>query len=67
MATEIIHEHDVSANNNNNFSLIFGIIAIVFIVLVALYFFRGALNFGTAQTSPQVNVPDKVNVNVNKK
>lgn len=65
MATEVIHEHHTDAQGNS-YGLIFGIIATVAVILLALYLFRGGFNFGASQTTPEVNVPEQVDVNVNR-
>ncbi len=59
---EVIHEHDASSGSNN-MGLVFGLIFAVALVFFLFYVFgRGFLNGGNMQ--PQVNIPDKINVDV---
>ena len=59
---EVIHEHGTDSGGNS-IATVFGIIlAIALIFFLFYYFGRGFLNSGVTQ--PQINVPDKVDVNV---
>ena len=42
---------------------VLAVVLLIIVVLVLLYLFRGQLGFGGDQTS--INVPDKIDVNVN--
>ncbi len=59
MAT-VIHEH--TRDNGNSSGTIVGVILLI--VLLALFFLYG-LPLIRSYGTPQVNVPDKINVNVN--
>ena len=67
---EVVHEHDTHSADSGANSMIL-LIGILLAVAVLLFFFfgagRGLLNSGTGVTTPQVNIPDKVNVDVNSK
>ena len=59
---EVIHEHGTDSSSNS-MGLIFGIILAIALVFFLFYYFgRGLMNGG--MTQPQVNIPDKVDVNV---
>ncbi|HVT00947.1 MAG TPA: hypothetical protein VHE53_01780 [Patescibacteria group bacterium] len=62
MATEVIHEHVDNANSSNN-SLI-GVILIALIFLFFLYFIGTRVLSGVNNSTPSVQIPDKVDVNV---
>lgn len=73
--TEVIHEH-VAADSGSNTAMTFmiGILMLIVIAAVAFYFLGAGRFFGgfnsTANTGgsvPQVNVPEKIDVNVNSK
>ncbi len=67
---EVIHEHDSgAANNSNGIIMLLGILVMVGIFLFFFYFFgRNIMSgFNTGTTTPQVNIPDKMDVNVNQK
>lgn len=59
MAT-VIHEH--TRDNGNSSGTIIGL---VLIVVLAILFFVYGLPLIRSYGTPQVNVPDKINVNVN--
>lgn len=68
MATEIIHEHEASntSNNNSSLGLIIGIILLVVVVLFFLYIIRSGFLNGIGTNLPSVQVPSKIDVNINK-
>lgn len=67
---EVIHEHDTHRADNTSGSLVL-LIGILLAVAIFLLFFygigRGMLNSGTGVNTPQINVPERVNVDVNNK
>jgi len=58
----VVHHYEES-NGSNGFSMLLAVILLV--VLAVLFIFYG-LPYLSRMTSPQVNVPDKVDVNVNR-
>lgn len=63
--TEVIHEH--TTDSGNSMGVMVGVLlAIVLILFLFFYFgrglFSGAGNTGT--TTPQINVPNKMDINV---
>ncbi len=73
--TEIIHEHAATtdAGSNTAMSFMIGILMLIVVAAIAFYFLGAGRIFGgvtnnvsTNPSTPQVNVPDKVDVNVNK-
>lgn len=62
---EVIREHDVHhSDSGSGISTLVGIILVLAVVLFLFYYFgRGLFTGGT--TTPQINVPDRVNVDVN--
>ncbi len=65
---EVIHEHEsTSDNGGNSMGAMFGILLAVALILFLFYYFgRGLIN-GGGTTTPSVNIPDRVDVNVNRK
>lgn len=61
MATEVIHEHTDSSGSNNS---LIGVILIALIFLFFLYFIGTRFLNTAASSSPSVQIPDKVDVNV---
>ena len=60
---EVIHEHDT--NTGNGMGVIVGVlIAIALIFFLFYYFGRGLIG---SSNQPQINIPDKVNVDINQK
>lgn len=60
------HEHVHDESSGSSMSLIIGILIVL--MLAALFFFVGLPAFRSAAApaqAPQINVPDKVNVDVN--
>lgn len=68
MSTVVNNPAPVTSNDNGSYGAVIGLVLVV--VLVALFLIyglpllRGAYSTG-ASTAPQVNVPGKVDVNVN--
>ncbi len=65
---EVIHEHDAPADNGgNSLGAMLGVLLAVALILFLFYYFgRGLINGGGTTTTPQINVPGKINVDVNK-
>jgi len=62
---EVIHEHETTTNDSGvGMGMIFGIILAVAVVLFLFYYFGRGLLSGGGYTQPQINIPDKVNVNI---
>lgn len=60
-----IEEHHHVGEGSNAFSIIFIAVAL-FALIVFLFFVFGRAFFTTSnQTAPSVNIPDKIDVNVN--
>lgn len=63
---EVIHEH---TDGGNSMGVMIGVLlAVVLILFMFFYFGRGLLGgggVGTGTGTPQINVPDKMDVNVN--
>lgn len=63
--TEVIHDHGTVDSGSNAMGFMLGMILLVILAILAFYYFgAGRLLGGT--TTPQVNVPGKIDVNVNK-
>jgi hypothetical protein len=60
--THVVHED--SGGNSGSWAALIGLALLIVIALLFFYFALPMLNRAT--TTPQVNVPDKVDVNVNK-
>lgn len=59
---EVVHDHGDSSSSS--MGLIFGIILAIALVFFLFYYFgRGFMTGGMSQ--PQINVPDRMDVNVN--
>lgn len=70
---EVIHEHVAADSSNTAMSFMIGILMLIVVAVIAFYFLGAGRIFGgfnsavnTGSSTPQVNVPDKVDVNVNK-
>lgn len=67
---EVIHEH-VAADSSSStaMGIMIGIIMLIVVAAIALYFFGTGRLFGGPSTTstPQINVPKQVDVNVNNK
>ena len=65
MATEVIHEHS-GTGSDNGVGFILGVVLLLAFILLMFYFIgNGAFNsFGLGGGSTNVQVPDKVDVNV---
>jgi hypothetical protein len=63
---EVIHEHD-SDSGSNGIVMLIGILVIVGIFIFFFYFFGRNIMGGFNAGTPQINIPDKVDVNVNQK
>jgi hypothetical protein len=65
---EVIHEHEgTSDNSGSSMDAMVGVLLAVVLILFLFYYFgRGLISEG-GTTTPQVNIPDKVDVNVNRK
>ncbi len=62
MATEVIHEHG-ETTTDSGMGLIIGFILVL--LLTFLFFYYGLPVLRSTNSSPQINVPDKIDVNVN--
>lgn len=60
MAQEVVHTQDSSGNN-----FLLGVILLI--VALALFFYFGVPLIQNATSSPQITVPEQVDVNVNQK
>lgn len=58
---EVIHEREVS--NANNAGFLVGILLLI--AALFLFFYYGAALFRNVDTTPQVTVPEQIDVNVN--
>lgn len=68
--TEVIREHDVhSGSGSNGMALIIGVLLAVILFLFLFYNFGQGLmsGGGTDTATPQINVPERINVDVNQK
>lgn len=63
--TEVIHDHGAANNGNNVMGFMLGVILLVILAFLAFYYFGAGRLLGGYNT-PQVNVPGKIDVNVNK-
>jgi hypothetical protein len=63
MATHVIHEHDHTAEDGGSGAVV-GIVLLVLFVLVLLYFFGSGAFRGFVGGGTNIQIPDKVNVNV---
>lgn len=63
MAEEVVHHVDSESNNSGMGFFLGIIILVVFLVLIIFYGFPYLRNISSGGT--QINVPDKINVNVN--
>ena len=61
--TEVIHEHDHDGGGNNGMGLILGVILLIVLFFIVFYY---GLPYLRSASSPQINVPSKVDVNVHK-
>ena len=61
--TEREHTTVVETGNGGGGGGVLAVVLLIIIVLVLLFIFRGQLGFGTSKTD--INVPDKIDVNVN--
>lgn len=64
MATEVIHEHAAPSSDNAGMGLILGVILVILIVASFMYFVGFGV-FRGGNMTPNVSIPDKINVNVN--
>ena len=65
---EVIHEHDGGSGSGSGVGIMMGVILAVIVVLFLFYYFgRGLINGGPTTGQPQIDIPDRVNVNVNQK
>ncbi len=69
---DVIHEHTTAApaaeSSDSGMGFLMGVILLVVVLFLLFYYGLPALRSGTSQmTTPQVNVPGKVDVNVNHK
>lgn len=66
---EVIHQHDATPANNggNSMGAMLGVLLAVALIFFLFYYFgRGSINGGsTSSTTPQLNVPGKINVDIN--
>jgi uncharacterized membrane protein len=61
--TEREHTTVVETGNGGGGGGVLAVVLLIIIVLVLLFLFRGQLGFGDKSTN--INVPDKIDVNVN--
>ncbi len=61
MATEVIHEH---TGSDNSTGIIVAILMIVVLAFLAFYFLGNGLLQGMSSGGTNVQVPDKIDVNV---
>lgn len=69
---EVIREHDVHSDSGaNGMALLIGVLLAVVLFLFLFYNFGrgliGGTGTGTDTMTPQINVPERVNVDVNQK
>lgn len=63
----VVHEVDhVHHDSGSGLGVILGIILLVVVAFLLFYYGLPALRSGFGNTNPQINVPGKVDVNVNK-
>ena len=62
MATEVIHEHG-EESSNSAVGLIIGLV--VLMIFAFLLFYYGLPALRSASSTPQITVPDKIDVNIN--
>lgn len=62
MATEVIHEHSHAGDGGSG--AVVGIVLLVLFVLLLLYFFGSGAFQGLTGGGTNVQIPDKVDVNV---
>ena len=63
MATEVIHNHGHTSNNSSG--TVVGIILLVLFMLLLLYFFGSGAFRGFVGGGTNIQVPDKIDVNLN--
>lgn len=63
MATVINNPGDSDTGNSNN-AMGTVLVALVILIIAVLFIFYGLPMLRSATTAPQVNVPDKIDVNV---
>ena len=64
MATEVIHEHAGQESSFQGVGLLAGILLAV-VIIAALIYFVGLASVRNNFETPQVSIPDRVDVNVN--
>lgn len=60
---EVVHEVQREDATNLSYGLILGIVLIAAVALLLFYFFGRGMSMGSA--NPTIQVPDKINVDVN--
>jgi hypothetical protein len=64
---EVIHEHDTHRDSGNGLSVMVGVLMAIALIFFLFYYFGRGFIGGTGSNQPQINIPDKVNVDVNQK
>lgn len=62
MATEVIHEHH--SGSDNSAGIVIGIVLLIVFALLLFYFLGNGLFQGMSGRGTNIQVPDKVDVNV---
>lgn len=61
---DVVHEHTTDSSNNSGMGFFMGMVLIVVVLLLIFYFGLPYLRNAASNSGSQINVPDKIDVNI---